>query len=225
MFNGDVISMPDKWEYPWYAAWDLAFHTVALVAGRLRLRQGAAAADAAQPLQPPERPDSGLRVELQRRQPAGARLGDAVPLQGRARPRPRGHRVPRALVPGPDAQLQLVGEPQGSAGPQRVRRRLPRPRQHRRVRPQRAAADRRIARAGRRHRVDGVLLPEHARDRADPGRARPAVRGRTRSSSCSTSCGSPTRWTASATTTTRCGTRRTASSTTCCACPTARRRA
>ena len=30
MFNGDIISMPDKWEYPWYAAWDLAFHTTAL---------------------------------------------------------------------------------------------------------------------------------------------------------------------------------------------------
>jgi len=30
MFNGDIISMPDKWEYPWYAAWDLAFHVVAL---------------------------------------------------------------------------------------------------------------------------------------------------------------------------------------------------
>ncbi len=30
MFNGDVISMPDKWEYPWYAAWDLAFHVLAL---------------------------------------------------------------------------------------------------------------------------------------------------------------------------------------------------
>ena len=28
--NFDVISMPDPWEYPWYAAWDLAFHTVAL---------------------------------------------------------------------------------------------------------------------------------------------------------------------------------------------------
>jgi len=28
--NCDVISMPDKWEYPWYAAWDLAFHCVAL---------------------------------------------------------------------------------------------------------------------------------------------------------------------------------------------------
>ncbi len=30
LFNRDVISMPDSWEYPWYAAWDLAFHTVAL---------------------------------------------------------------------------------------------------------------------------------------------------------------------------------------------------
>ena len=30
MFNGDIISMPDKWEYPWFAAWDLAFHTIAL---------------------------------------------------------------------------------------------------------------------------------------------------------------------------------------------------
>jgi hypothetical protein len=30
MVNDDIISMPDKWEYPWYAAWDLAFHSVAL---------------------------------------------------------------------------------------------------------------------------------------------------------------------------------------------------
>jgi hypothetical protein len=30
MLNHDIISMPDKWEYPWYAAWDLAFHTIAL---------------------------------------------------------------------------------------------------------------------------------------------------------------------------------------------------
>lgn len=30
MLNADVISMPDKWEYPWFAAWDLAFHTIAL---------------------------------------------------------------------------------------------------------------------------------------------------------------------------------------------------
>ena len=30
LYNSDVISMPDKWEYPWYAAWDLAFHCVAV---------------------------------------------------------------------------------------------------------------------------------------------------------------------------------------------------
>jgi len=30
VYNADVISMPDKWEYPWYAAWDLAFHCVPL---------------------------------------------------------------------------------------------------------------------------------------------------------------------------------------------------
>ncbi|HVM49975.1 MAG TPA: hypothetical protein VMU04_18240, partial [Candidatus Acidoferrum sp.] len=30
LYNADVISMPDKWEYPWYAAWDLAFHVLPL---------------------------------------------------------------------------------------------------------------------------------------------------------------------------------------------------
>src|ERR1700693_52335 len=30
LYNSDVISMPDKWEYPWYAGWDLSFHCVAM---------------------------------------------------------------------------------------------------------------------------------------------------------------------------------------------------
>ena len=30
MYNADIVSMPDKWEYPWYAAWDMAFHVLAL---------------------------------------------------------------------------------------------------------------------------------------------------------------------------------------------------
>jgi hypothetical protein len=30
MYNANIISMPDKWEYPWYAAWDLAFHVIPL---------------------------------------------------------------------------------------------------------------------------------------------------------------------------------------------------
>jgi hypothetical protein len=30
LYNADVLSMPDKWEYPWFAAWDMAFHCIAL---------------------------------------------------------------------------------------------------------------------------------------------------------------------------------------------------
>ena len=30
LYNADILSMPDKWEYPWFAAWDLAFHTITL---------------------------------------------------------------------------------------------------------------------------------------------------------------------------------------------------
>ena len=30
LYNADILSMPDKWEYPWYAAWDLAFHMIPL---------------------------------------------------------------------------------------------------------------------------------------------------------------------------------------------------
>ena len=37
MYNADVISMPDKWEYPWYAAWDLAFHAIPLALVDLKL--------------------------------------------------------------------------------------------------------------------------------------------------------------------------------------------
>jgi hypothetical protein len=60
MLNSDIISMPDKWEYPWYAAWDLAFHTIALFPRGLRFRQRATSVDAAAPLCPPQRTNSGL---------------------------------------------------------------------------------------------------------------------------------------------------------------------
>ena len=71
----------------------------------------------------------------------------------RARPR-----LPVARLPEAAAQLHLVGEPQGLRGQPPLRRRLPRPRQHRRLRPLAAAARRRPPRAGRRHRLDGLLL-------------------------------------------------------------------
>ena len=74
MYNGDVISMPDKWEYPWYAAWDLAFHVLALTLVDADFGKQQLQADAARALHAPQRPDPGLRVELRRRQPAGACL-------------------------------------------------------------------------------------------------------------------------------------------------------
>jgi Mannosylglycerate hydrolase MGH1-like glycoside hydrolase domain len=40
MVNADIISMPDKWEYPWFAAWDLAFHAIALAAVDIDFAKG-----------------------------------------------------------------------------------------------------------------------------------------------------------------------------------------
>ncbi len=145
-------------------------------AGGFRFRQGAAAADAAQSLCPPQRADSRLRVELQRCESAGARVGHGLPLQDGADPRPGRPPVPGAIVSGAHAELQLVGQPQGPRRSQRVRRRISGSRQHRRVRPQRPASHRRIAGAGGRHGLDGVLLPEHAGDRPHSHRVRPDVR-------------------------------------------------
>ena len=93
---------------------------------------------------------------------------------GARRRRPR---LPQRVVHAPAAQLHMVGEPEGPGGAQPVRGRVPRPRQHRRVRPQRAAADRRPPRAGRRHGLDGDVQPEHARAGLRARRARPDLRG------------------------------------------------
>ena len=177
MHNADVISMPDKWEYPWYAAWDLAFHVLALT------------------LVDPDFGKQQLDLMLRERylHPSGQipayewNFGDVNPpvhawatiftyrLEKSAARRGR-RRLARALVPQAAAQLHLVGEPQGSHRQQRVRGRLPRSRQHRRLRSQRAAADRRLPRAGRRHRVDGAVLPEHARDRRRARAEQPGLR-------------------------------------------------
>ena len=60
MVNADVISMPDKWEYPWYAAWDLAFHVTALTLVDRGLRQRTVGALPEVPLPPSQRPDPRL---------------------------------------------------------------------------------------------------------------------------------------------------------------------
>ncbi len=81
MLNADVISMPDKWEYPWYAAWDLAFHTIALALVDFDFAKEQLLLMLRESLCPPQRADPRLRVELRRRESAGARLGHALPLQ------------------------------------------------------------------------------------------------------------------------------------------------
>ena len=177
MLNAEVISMPDKWEYPWYAAWDLAFHTISLALvdfdfakdQLLLMLRGLYFHPNGQipayewnfsDVNPPVHAWATLYLFRMERT-----LGPSRPA------------LPGAIVPGPDAELQLVGQPEGPDRAQRVRRRLSRARQHRGVRPQRAAADRRLTGAGRRHGLDGLLLPVHARDVAHPLRARLDVRG------------------------------------------------
>ena len=180
--------------------------------GRSPLRQGAAPAPAARVVHAPERPDPGLRVRLRRREPAGARLGLLAGLQDDRRQGPARPPVPRARVPEAAAQLHLVGEPEGSRGTQPVRRRLPRARQHRRLRPLAAAAHRRAPRAGRWHGVDGVLLQHDAQHGAGARERGSRPTRMSPPSSSSTSSPSPTRsttWVAQG-----CGPTTTASTTT-----------
>ena len=82
-------------------------------------------------------------------------------------------------------------DPQGK---QCLRGRISRAGQHWRVRSQCPTSDGRASRSGGRHGVDGVLLPEHAGDRADPDRVRPACMKTSPSGSWSISSGSRTRW-------------------------------
>ncbi len=87
----------------------------AAVAGRRRFRQAAGRAVAGHPLCAPQRSDPGVRVELQRRQPTGDRLGGALRVRARGRdPGRGGPRVPRASVRPVADELHLVGQPQGS---------------------------------------------------------------------------------------------------------------
>ena len=81
--NADIISMPDKWEYPWYAAWDLAFHCIPLALVDPEFAKEQLRAADARVVHAPERPAAGLRVGLRRRQPAGARLGGLARLPDR----------------------------------------------------------------------------------------------------------------------------------------------
>ena len=179
LYNEDVISMPDKWEYPWYAAWDLAFHMIPFALIDPDFAKAQLILFLREWYMHPNGQIPAYEWALRRREPAGARVGRAARLPDRAAPARQGRpRVPREDLPQAPAQLHLVGESQGHRGQERLPGRLPRPRQHRRLRPVGAAADRGPHRAIRRHLLDGDVLPEHARDRARAGQAGSGLRGR-----------------------------------------------
>ena len=69
MLNQHILSMPDKWEYPWYAAWDLGFHAMALSLVDPDFAKNQLDLLLENDLPPSHRPDSGIRMELQRREP------------------------------------------------------------------------------------------------------------------------------------------------------------
>ena len=212
--------MPDKWEYPWYAAWDLAFHCVPLALVDPRFRQAAARAAAARVVHAPERPAAGLRVgasatSIRRCTPgrhgastrsrSGGPAGDRVFLE----------RVFQKLL----LNFTWWVNRKDAEGNEHLPGRLPRPRQHRRVRSQSAAAHRRPPGAIGRHELDGDVLPEHARHRHRARRTAIRPTRTWRASSGSTSSTSRTRCGIAAARRSRTvGRAKTASSTTCCTC-------
>src|SRR5213594_3693352 len=141
------------------------------------LRQGAARPLHARVVHAPERAAPGVRMGVLGREPARARVVRVARLQDDRAARRARPALPLAPLPEALPQLHLVGEPQGQRGEPPLRRWLPRPRQRRRVRPLPPAARGRHARAGRRHRVDGLLLRDPARDGARAGARGPRLRG------------------------------------------------
>ena len=166
--------MPDKWEYPVVCRVGPGIPCHRALHRGSGLRKATARPVAAGVLPAPERPDPGIRMELQRRKSARARLGDDLSLQDRAStPWQRRRGLPGPVLSKTDVELHLVGKPEGSIRQERLRGRVSGAGQHRRFRPQRAAARRRLSGAGRRHCLDGLVLPEHARDL--PSNWRPSI--------------------------------------------------
>ena len=222
MLNADVISMPDKWEYPWYAAWDLAFHTISLALVDfdfakeqllLMLRSLYFHPSGQIPayewnfsdVNPPVHAFATLWLYKYEKQLGRADLRflersfQALMLNFNwwvNRKDPAG----RNVFAGGFLGLDNIGIFDRSAP---------------------------LPTGGSLEQADGTAwmafycqnMLEMALILAEDD----PIYERSPSSSSSTSCGLPTRWTVAASITTRCGTSRTASSTTCCVFPTARR--
>ena len=164
-FNSfDILSMPDKWEYPWFAAWDLAFHCVALAHCdpafakyqlRLLCREWFQHPNGALPayewdfgdVNPPVQAWAALEVFVI----DGCRDFDFL-----------GQVFDKLLV-----NFTWWVNREDATGCEPLRGRVPRVGQHRSARPL-PPAGRRHPAAVRRHRLDGVLRPLHGDHRCRP---------------------------------------------------------
>ena len=114
MLNADVISMPDKWEYPWYAAWDLAFHTIALSLVDFDFAKEQLLLMLRSLYAHPNGQIPAYEWNFSDVNPPVHAWATLFLYKMERHARPGGPAVPGTLVSGVDAELQLVGEPQGS---------------------------------------------------------------------------------------------------------------
>ena len=178
MMNEDIISMPDKWEYPWYAAWDLAFHTLPL-----------SIVDPDFAKQQMKLMLRGAYLHPSGQMPAYEWNFSDVNPPVHAFATLFLHRSELAARGETDVEfLKLVFNKlllnftwwvnrKDRFGKNVFEGGLPRPRQHWRFRPQRSAAYRRPSGTGGRHGLDGAFQPEHARAGGRVGGPRPELRG------------------------------------------------
>ena len=118
MLNADVISMPDKWEYPWYAAWDLAFHTLALSLVDFDFAKDQLLLMLRSLYFHPNGQIPAYEWNFSDVNPPVHAWATLHLFQDGARARPRRYAFPRTIVSGVNAELQLVGQPEGSIGSQ-----------------------------------------------------------------------------------------------------------
>ena len=174
LYNEDIISMPDKWEYPWYAAWDLAFQCMPLALVDPEFAKSQLVADAARMVHASQRADS--------RRTSGLSATSIRPCM--PGPRWRVYKIERKLqrrgdrrfskrvfhkllmnftwwVNRKDARATTSFEG-GFLGLDNIGI----------FDRQQAAARRRLPRTVGRHQLDGDVLPQHAGDRAGAGAVR-----------------------------------------------------
>ena len=107
-----IMTVPDKWEFPWFAAWDLAFQCTTLVAGGSGVRQRESLASAVRTVSAPEWADPGLRMGIFRPESPGPCLGRvARVLQREAADRQRRYCLPGEMCSQAADELRLVGKP------------------------------------------------------------------------------------------------------------------